>query len=209
MRKLTVSIILSATLTLAVITMMSIPVSADSGNQVIVCCTWGEELADGKLTYKVSGGDAEIQSAMIAAIEDWDDKLVGLELEANTLKGKDSKADIIVKFKKGGGPIAGQASRDFEKNTAYVQSVKIKVSGKAFGNENTVERIYQITKHEVGHALGINHVNFSGDLMSTSAGASDISDCDVQGVLEANHWALVDNPAGGKHTPHVTHVHCP
>jgi len=177
MRKFILPIILSATLTLAVITMMSIPVSVDSGNQVIVCCAWNEKLADGKLTYNVSGGNAEIQRVMIAAIKDWDDKLVDLELEPFTLKGKNSKADITVKFKKGGGMIAGQAIRNFDKSTAYVKSVQINVSGQAFDNDNPVEIIYQVTKHEFGHALGANHANFSGDLMSTSVGADalDIS----------------------------------
>lgn len=104
--------------------------------------------------------------------------------------------------------IAGQALRKFDQN-GFVTSVRIQISGSAFGNPNNQDIIAQITKHETGHALGLGHANFNGDLMSTTvqSGNGEVSTCDVQGVLEANHWALVDG-AITPHHPHVDHVHC-
>ena len=58
-------------------------------------------------------------------------------------------------------------------------------------------------------SVDIGHANFDGDLMSTTVGAGDldISACDIQGVIDANHWKLVDDSAT-RHSPHVNNVHC-
>jgi len=214
MHKVILPIILSAVLGLSLLAIQTNQVSAavtDKAVSVSVCCAWNEKIAGGVLTYKVSGGSEEIQIGIIAAIEEWDAKMGDdLDFEINTMKGKAGKADITVKFKKGGGMIAGMAVRNFDKGTDFVKSVQINISGKAFGKDNLAPIIQQITKHEFGHALGLGHANFDGDVMSTTvgAGASTISPCDVDGVIAANHWALGHIPVGDKHTPHVNHVHC-
>jgi hypothetical protein len=55
----------------------------------------------------------------------------------------------------------------------------------------------------MGHAPGLGHANFAGDLMSqklSNEHTVNISECDVNGVLYANQWKLVnynsepDNP---------------
>jgi predicted Zn-dependent protease len=44
-----------------------------------------------------------------------------------------------------------------------------------------------IAKHEIGHAYGIGHTNFIGDLMSpVLTDSTDISQCDISGIEEAN-----------------------
>jgi len=178
--------------------------SADVGNAVGVCCAWDARLADGQLTYKISGGDAAAQTAVREAIEEWE-TATGITLDE--VSGKGVKADVNVNFKKGGGMIAGQALRSFDSD-GFVKGVKVAVSGSAFGSVNNVDTVKQVVKHEFGHALGLNHANFDGDLMSTTVqtGSGIISGCDIQGVMEANHWKLVDNST--PHAPHVNHVHC-
>jgi len=181
------------------------------GNSIEVCCAWNDKLADGELTYRISGGDATAQQAVREAIEEWDAN-IGLMLTELVINsgngGGKTKADIEVKFKEGGGTIAGQALRKFDRS-GFVNSVQISISGKAFGTTNNVIIVKQVTKHEMGHALGLGHANFDGDLMSTTvqSGSGVISLCDINGVIEANHWKLVDN-YNTPHTPHVTHVHC-
>lgn len=197
------SLILALTL---LATSFAYPALADEGNSVGVCCAWNDKLSDRVLTYKISGGDDAARQAVREAVEEWDAALAGLEL--TEVFGK-TKADINVKFKTGGGQIQGMALRKFD-SSGFVSSVDLTISGSAFGNPNNVNTVKQITKHEMGHALGLGHANFNGDLMSTtvSGGSETISACDVNGVLEANHWKLVDG-FDAPHIPHVDHVHCP
>ena len=55
--------------------------------------------------------------------------------------------------------------------------------------------IEQIAKHEMGHALGLGHANFDGNLMADSVndGTDTISDCEIKAVVEANYWKLGEN----------------
>ncbi|MDQ3719053.1 MAG: hypothetical protein M3311_07875, partial [Thermoproteota archaeon] len=69
-------------------------------NSIQICCAWGEKLADGSLTYKISGSDSDIQQAVRTAIEDWDYNIIGLELEEINKKKKE--ADIEVTFENDG-----------------------------------------------------------------------------------------------------------
>jgi matrixin len=180
--------------------------AAADGDSIGICCAWNEnKLGDGDLTYKINGGDEAARQAVRDAIEEWDAAVSGLTL--TEVSGK-IKPDIDVKFKKGGGVIAGQALRHSDGN-GFIDSVRLMISGSAFGAPNNVDTVEQITKHEMGHSLGLGHANFDGDLMSTTvqSGTGTISSCDVQGVSEANHWKLVDG-SDEAHHPHVTHVHC-
>jgi len=207
--KVTLLLILSPTLVFTVLAIQSIPVSAGPGNQVGVCCAWNDKLADGILTYTVSGGTEDIRDAMIEAIEELDTEIVGLDLILNEAKGKAEKSDITVKYKKGDRVIAGNTLHNFDKGSSFIKSVQINISGKVYDNTNPADVIKQLVKHEFGHALGVNHANFNGDLMSITivAGALDFSTCDVDGIIAANHWKLVDGSVT-PHIPHDTHMDC-
>ena len=167
-----------------------------------VCCAWNSALADGDLTYKISGGDATAQATVRAAIENW--QLVpGLTLTEVTGR---TKANIEVKFKKGGGRIAGMALRKFD-GDGFITSISLSISGSAFGSPSNQATIAEIVRHEMGHALGLGHANFDDLMDPWVGGANVISACDVAGVQEANHWKLVDLEVT-PHIPHVTSVSC-
>ena len=178
---------------------------ADAGDSIGVCCAWNSELADGDLTYKISGGDDAAQLVVRLAVEEWEVAVTGLTLTEITDR---TKPNIKIKFKRGGGVIAGQALRKFD-DGGFIKSVDLTISGSNFGEGNNPDIVGRITKHEMGHALGTGHANFDGDLLSTSVGAgiSAISPCDVDTVIAANHWKLAD-AITTPHVPHVTHVHC-
>lgn len=178
---------------------------AHEGNAIAICCAWNGNLADGDLTYKISGGDDAAQSVVRTAVEEWDSVLTGMTLTEVTGK---TKANINIKFKKGGGQIQGMALRHFDGN-GFINRCDLNISGSAFGSPNNATTVAQITRHEVAHCFGINHANFNGDLMSptVSGGSATISACDVAAVRAANHWKLVDE-VNTPHQPHVDHVHC-
>lgn len=176
---------------------------ATAGDSIGVCCAWNDELADGDLTYKISGGDDDAQAVVRAAVEELE--VVGITLDEITGR---PKPNINFKFRPGGGLIAGQAFRKFD-DDGNMKACDIKISGSAFGDPNNEETVKQITKHEGLHCLGANHANFDGDLLSPTLDPdfSEISTCDIATVIAANHWKLADGPTT-PHAPHETHVHC-
>jgi matrixin len=74
-------------------------------------------------------------------------------------------------------------------------------------------KIETITKHEIGHALGIGHSNLISDLMYPVINRrtnTDISDCDIHAVSEANSWKLLES-SNNNSDPQPTslgRVHC-
>jgi hypothetical protein len=74
-------------------------------------------------------------------------------------------------------------------------------------------KIETITKHEIGHALGIGHSNLISDLMYPVINRrtnTDISDCDIHAVSEANSWKLLEssNNNSDPQPPSLGRVHC-
>jgi hypothetical protein len=175
-----------------------------SKNLIKICCTWGEELADGELTFMIrdEGDDTNQESvnyqdmdsstsknnAVRNAAKEWDQKINGLNFREVQNR---YDADIEISFRESGGEAAGLTRNLFDRFGLITKSF-ITIYDREFPFGFSEDQIEQIAKHEIGHALGLGHANFNDSLMSTHVhyGTGNISTCETQAVYEANHWKL-------------------
>jgi Matrixin len=171
-----------------------------SGREVIlVCCSWGEELADGELTYFIGdymideGGndkryevDRSSVDSVAKAFEEWDSKINGLTFtETATRRG----ADVEIYFREGQNEKAGITNNYYD-YYGFMTKSYVLISRGAFGFAFSDNQLEQIAKHEIGHVLGLGHANFDGNLMAAQVnrGTGSVSGCEVQAVYTANEW---------------------
>ncbi|MGI9010425.1 MAG: matrixin family metalloprotease [Nitrososphaeraceae archaeon] len=159
--------------------------------QIEICCTWGNQLADGILTYEINNAKPETKELVISAISYWKENIPGIEFRETDSK---QQADIKISFRNDNGKVAGQTMTNFDVD-GFIFNVKISLAEKAFGKQLNKNVIEYIAKHEFGHALGLGHANFNESLMSSLVYHSfnKISDCEREAVMEANKWKLIDN----------------
>lgn len=103
----------------------------------------------------------------------------------------------------------GGLSQDSFDGNGFLTHVKITIPtntlGMSFDLSNNIE---QIAEHEMGHALGLGHANFVGDLMFPIANfqTGGISQCDVSAVFEANHLKTVSSDTAAVQQPQMPQV---
>ena len=180
-----------------------------------ICCSWSSKIADGILTYTLVETVTIDESTRVAiedAVEEWDSKIEGLELRE--VEKSPPASDIQITFDslrsiENGNrefnfktdiddhltiiPTAGWTQFRFT-NQGLVDNVKITISNDVldYGFNNDI--IEKIVKHELGHALGLGHSHDEERLMADIViedRTGNISECEINGVLEANQWKLV------------------
>jgi predicted Zn-dependent protease len=170
----------------------------EEDSSIQICCTWGNELQDGKLKYNIDDIDSSKgqQDAVRNAIEEWDSRVNPLDLERVS---SITQSNIRVEFDDwseetvGGEEIAGATVTTFDQY-GFLDNVIITIYKKPYGYELDTSEIEQVVKHEMGHALGLGHANFDGNLMAqrVNDGTDTISECEIKAVVEANYWKLGD-----------------
>ncbi len=174
--------------------------------QIEICCTWGNKLADGILTYEINNAKPETKELVISAISYWKENIQGIEFRETD---STQQVDIKISFRNDNGKVAGQTMTNFDSD-GFIFNVKILLAEKAFGKQLNKNVIEYIAKHEFGHALGLGHANFNDSLMSSLVYNSfnKISDCEREAVNEANKWKLIDNDSSSPQISKIKKYFC-
>ena len=195
-----------------------------TSRSIKVCCAWDNKFGAGQLTYIIIGGDASSKRAVVEALNEWASNVNGLQFTEVSDK---NSADITLNFQNGGsgggshkqanglGSVSGSGRTDIVGETilqgsnGLINSAQITIATAAFGSSLGTSLVKQIAMHEIGHALGIGHANFKGDIMAPAINYEKvaISSCDVNAVSSANQWKLV-NSGTAPEPPQLDHVNC-
>ena len=175
----------------------------EENSLIRICCTWGNDLSDGILTYSIEGNvDSDKEEAVQNAIRDWDNKIDSIRFEEVSSAGENNnnRPDIQIRFIESGdqfedeGPeTAGNTKTRLDKS-GYIDYNIITIAEGGLGKTFNIETIETIAKHEIGHALGLGHANFGSNLMTTKieSAAQAISSCELEAVRQANSWKLIN-----------------
>ncbi|MFL6376053.1 MAG: matrixin family metalloprotease, partial [Nitrososphaeraceae archaeon] len=185
------------------------------------------------MTYRISD-DANLQvaQAIHQAVDEWNSKVPNIKLQEITdgnapadidirTSSKASKVTHAISTVVGGPKISagkniklaapGEANISFN-SRGLITHVDMTISTKALGNSISSSELESIAKHEIGHAYGIGHTNFIGDLMSPilTGSSNEISQCDINAIEEANQWKLKEdsNTDNNPHPPSLQFLRC-
>lgn len=159
--------------------------------KIDICCTWGTELKDGVLTYSIKKSN-NLEKIVNSAFSEWEKNLNNIQFK-NSKNNKD--ADIEIKLENENTDQEGGKAVIYFDKRGFIENVEISVSKSSNGLKLNTTIIEHITKHEIGHALGLGHSQFPNSLMSPTVNETvkQISACEIDAVKDANIWKFINN----------------
>ena len=202
---------------------------ATEENGIQICCSWGNQIADGILTYRIiDDGNSKVVKAVHQAVDEWNSELPNIQLQEITDSNIPADIDINTKSKAPRVSIIrtnddhiisdrkniklvqpGEAAISFD-DRGLITHVDMTISTRALGNSIGSSELESIAKHEIGHAYGIGHTYFVDDLMSPilTGKSNEISQCDINAIEEANQWKLKEDSTNNPHPPSMQLLRC-
>jgi hypothetical protein len=163
----------------------------ENGQNILqICCTWGDKLNDGVLTFHTINNNHQKDTLVKDSFYEWNSKLENVKF----MEVQDaSNADVLIIFEKKGEETVGQTTTVLD-DKDFIKRVKIHISLNFNEERINVDTLSLVLKHEIGHALGLAHSNFY-DLMNAVVNYQNkaITKCEIDAVQLANSWRLAEN----------------
>ena len=165
--------------------------TSEDQNILQICCTWGDNLKDGVLTFHTYNTEIfKMNNLVKNSFDQWALKLENVKF----LEVQDaSSADVLISFEHKGEQTVGQTTNVLD-DEGFIKRVKVRISVNFDEEQIEEDTLNLVLKHEIGHVLGLGHSNFH-DLMNPIVNYQNkvITKCEIDAVHLANNWKLVEN----------------